>query len=139
MPKKNKPAPGKKGKIVVDVKYQPHLGAVVHDSSYEAIRVSQEDFGLDDRLLLEKYGKGRYPIITGDKAMYKENPTGKGATAFIAIPDVVERHQLRSSSSPCFAAEGQAMRHKLAELVLDRKIGVEIVDRIGNVGHGVGD
>jgi hypothetical protein len=102
---------------VVDVKYQPHLGSVVHDSSYEAIRVSKEDFSLDDRLLLEKYGKGRYPIITGDKSMYKENPTGKGATAFIAVPDVapeqlpdlqaslkglLEQHTSRTLAGKCY-------------------------------------
>ena len=87
MPKKGKKT-GKKGKVVVDVKYEIQISAIARQSGYIPINIPPLDHNLLDSLLLEKYAKGSYPIVTGDKKMYKENPPEKGATAFISVSNV---------------------------------------------------
>jgi hypothetical protein len=80
---------GSKGKLVMDESsYEGELGGVVRNSKFETIHLPPGDKGLSDKDMLKKHAQGRWPVVTRDKTMYKENPTDGGATGFVVVPNL---------------------------------------------------
>ncbi len=82
-----------KGKLIMDASSYDPLIKSIHKMNWEVDRVKQADRHLTDTNLLTKYAKGRHPVITTDRTMWKENPAEGGATAFI-VHEEVSREQM---------------------------------------------
>ena len=85
-----------KGKIVMDANsYENHLGPIIRDNNMEVVHVPPGDLNLTDTELVKKHAQGKWPVITADRSMYKQNPPdGSGATGFIVIKNNLAPEQL---------------------------------------------
>jgi hypothetical protein len=77
-----------KGKLIMDASSYAPLIKSIHKMHWEVDKVKQADRHLTDTNFLAKYAKGRHPVITTDRTMWKENPAEGGATAFIVHEQV---------------------------------------------------
>jgi hypothetical protein len=82
-----------KGKLIMDVSSCGLLIKSIHKTHWEVYKVKQVDRCLSDTSLLAKYAKGRHPVITADRNMWRGNPTEGGATAII-LHEEVSREQM---------------------------------------------
>lgn len=97
----------------------------IHKLNWEVDQVKPNDRGLTDTKILVKYAKGRHPVITTDKTMWKENPAEGGATAFI-VHGEVSRDQMENLKVTItdFLAQhtSKTVRGKQWELGLDGSV-----------------